>query len=59
MDLITLGTMLDTVSGLLWSEYCLIPLLAGVGVYLTVGLRAFTWRRLGQGLIFTVARAPQ
>lgn len=51
MGLITLGTVLDTVSGLLWSEYCLIPLLAGVGVYLTVGLRAFTWRRLGQGVV--------
>lgn len=36
--------MLSTLSGFVWSEYCLIPLLAGVGVYLTLGLRAFPWR---------------
>lgn len=38
--------LIDTLSGVLWSEYCLIPLLAAVGIYLTVGVAAFTWRHL-------------
>lgn len=40
----SISELLNALSGLLWSEYCLIPLLAGVGVYLTFGLRAFPWR---------------
>lgn len=40
----SIGELLNGLSGLVWSEYCLIPLLAGVGVYLTFGLRAFPWR---------------
>ncbi|MGE0483265.1 MAG: alanine/glycine:cation symporter family protein [Gammaproteobacteria bacterium] len=42
----TIESWLHTLSGALWSEYCLVPLLAGVGVYLTFALRAFTWRNL-------------
>lgn len=48
MSAAQLNTWLGEVSGALWSEYCLIPLLAGVGIYLTCGLRAYPWRRLGQ-----------
>ncbi len=44
----SLSNLLTSFSSVLWSEYCLIPLLAGVGVYLTVGLRGFPWRRIGQ-----------
>jgi len=46
-----LAAWLNRASGLIWSEYCLIPLLAGVGVYLTFGLRAFPWRQLGPGFM--------
>ncbi|MGR8919144.1 MAG: alanine:cation symporter family protein, partial [Gammaproteobacteria bacterium] len=44
-----LNDVLAALSGLLWSEYCLIPLLAGVGVYLSFGLRLFTWAQLLRG----------
>ena len=40
--------LLTTISGIIWSEYLLIPLLVLVGIYLTVGLRAFTWRHIPQ-----------
>ena len=42
----TVTAALTAVSGFVWSEYCLVPLLAGVGIYLTAGLRVFTWRAL-------------
>ena len=31
---------------LIWGEYLLIPLLAFVGIYLTVGLLAMPWRKI-------------
>jgi AGCS family alanine or glycine:cation symporter len=37
---------LNKLSGIIWGEYVLIPLLAIVGVYLTVGLRAMPWRAI-------------
>lgn len=37
---------LNTLSSIIWGEYLLIPLLAIVGVYLTIGLRAMPWRKL-------------
>ncbi len=37
---------LNTLSGIIWGEYLLIPLLAIVGIYLTIGLRAMPWRKL-------------
>ncbi len=36
--------LLNTLSNYIWGEYVLIPLLALVGVYLTIGLRAMPWR---------------
>ncbi len=56
----SLSNLLTSFSSVLWSEYCLIPLLAGVGVYLTVGLRGFPWRRIGQagGLLWR-GRRPE
>ncbi len=39
--------MLGRISAFLWSEYFLIPMLAGVGIYLTLALRGFSWRSLG------------
>ncbi len=36
--------LLNKISGFIWGEYLLIPLLALVGIYLTIGLRALTWR---------------
>lgn len=47
-----IAEVLGAVSGALWSEYVLIPLLAAVGLYLTLGLRAFTW--LGIPRAFTL-----
>lgn len=38
---------LNLLSGIIWGEYLLIPLLALVGVYLTIGLRALTWLKIG------------
>ncbi len=40
---------LDFLSGIIWGEYLLIPLLAMVGIYLTIGLRAIPWRKIGTG----------
>ncbi len=37
---------LNTLSSIIWGEYLLIPLLAIVGIYLTIGLRAMPWRKL-------------
>ena len=43
--------MLDQLSGIIWGEYLLIPLLSIVGIYLTVGLRAMPWRHVGQAFV--------
>ena len=37
---------LNTLSGIIWGEYLLIPLLTIVGIYLTIGLHAMPWRKL-------------
>ena len=37
---------LNTLSSIIWGEYLLIPLLAIVGIYLTIGLYAMPWRKL-------------
>ncbi|MCZ6804824.1 MAG: sodium:alanine symporter family protein [Proteobacteria bacterium] len=37
---------LNTLSGIIWGEYLLIPLLAIVGIFLTIGLQAMPWRQL-------------
>ena len=39
-----LQNLLDKLSGIIWGEYVLIPLLALVGLYLTLGLKAMPWR---------------
>jgi len=39
-----LQDLLDKLSGIIWGEYVLIPLLALVGLYLTLGLKAMPWR---------------
>jgi len=39
-----LQDLLDKLSGIIWGEYVLIPLLTLVGVYLTLGLKAMPWR---------------
>jgi len=38
--------ILDSLSGVIWGEYLLIPLLTIVGIYLTIGLRAMPWVRI-------------
>jgi alanine or glycine:cation symporter, AGCS family len=37
---------LNTLSGIIWGEFLLIPLLAIVGIYLTLGLYAMPWRKV-------------
>ncbi len=37
---------LNIISSIIWGEYLLVPLLAIVGVYLTIGLRAMPWQKL-------------
>ncbi|MCK5498938.1 MAG: sodium:alanine symporter family protein, partial [Gammaproteobacteria bacterium] len=39
-----LQDLLEKLSGIIWGEYVLIPLLALVGLYLTFGLKAMPWR---------------
>lgn len=41
---------IEYLSGLIWGEFVLIPLLAFTGIFLTFGLRAFTWRYLPDAL---------
>ena len=41
-----LETWIDYLVSILWGEFMLIPMLALVGVYLTLGLRAMPWRYL-------------
>ncbi len=41
-----LQTILDKLAGIIWGEYVLIPLLAFVGIYMTIGLRAMPWLRI-------------
>ena len=45
----TFENFLNATSGVIWGPMML-TLLVGVGIYLTVGLRAITWRRLGYSL---------
>lgn len=37
---------LNMLSSIIWGEYLLIPLLAIVGIYLTIGLHAMPWRKI-------------
>ena len=39
-------SIVNTLNGIVWGEYVLIPLLALVGIYLTLGLKALTWRQI-------------
>jgi len=39
-----LQDLLNKLSGIIWGEYVLIPLLTLVGLYLTIGLKAMPWR---------------
>ena len=39
-----LQNLLNKLIGIIWGEYVLIPLLALVGIYLTLGLKAMPWR---------------
>ena len=41
-----LESFLNTLSGIIWGPVML-TLLVGVGIYLTIGLRAIPWRRVG------------
>jgi len=43
--------LVKTFSNLIWSEYLLIPALLVVGIYLTIGLRGFTWTHIPQAFV--------
>jgi len=47
------AALLQALATALWSEYFLIPLLAVVGIYLTVGLRGYTLTHLPQAFLLT------
>ena len=49
---------MDRLVGIVWGEMVLIPLLALVGIYLTVGLRAMPWRYLGYAVALLWRREP-
>ncbi|WP_435744660.1 alanine/glycine:cation symporter family protein [Microbacterium sp. PMB16] len=50
MDLTTVQTFLETVSGFIWGPFFLIPLLLGTGLYLTIRLGGLQFIRLGPAL---------
>ena len=47
MQMDNLTTIVQSVNSLLWGMYCLIPLLVGTGIYLTIKLRFIQIRRFG------------
>ena len=54
-----LQDLLDKLSGIIWGEYVLIPLLALVGIYLTLGLKAMPWRCIPKAfLMLWQSRTP-
>ena len=46
MEVKAIHEFISHLSRVIWGEYVLIPLLAGVGVYLTIGLYGLPWRRI-------------
>lgn len=48
MEMDDFTQLVQSVNGLLWGMYCLIPLLVGTGIYLTIKLRFIQIRRFGQ-----------
>ncbi|MDR2112384.1 MAG: sodium:alanine symporter family protein [Candidatus Accumulibacter sp.] len=40
------GSLINTINGVVWGPYVLIPLLLIVGVVMTVGLRFMSWRKI-------------
>lgn len=50
MDLTGLQTALETISGIVWGPFFLIPLLLGTGLYLTIRLGGLQFLRLGSAL---------
>jgi AGCS family alanine or glycine:cation symporter len=45
----TLDELLNAVSAMVWGPVMLV-LLVGIGMYLTLGLKFFTWRKMGMAL---------
>ncbi len=50
MDLTGLQSALETISGIVWGPFFLIPLLLGTGLYLTIRLGGLQFLRLGSAL---------
>lgn len=50
MDLTGLQSTLETISGIIWGPWFLIPLLLGTGLYLTIRLGGLQFIRLGSAL---------
>jgi AGCS family alanine or glycine:cation symporter len=48
MPMETVMTVLNAIDGFVWGRFALV-LLLGTGIYLTVGLRFRTWRRIAEG----------
>ncbi len=46
-----LDALLEKISDLVWSEYLLIPLLAVVGMYITMGTFGVAWRHLPEAFV--------
>ena len=42
-----LQSFLDTIGGIVWGPFVLLPLLVGTGLYLIIGLRFLPWRYIG------------
>ena len=50
-------TVAARISGFVWGEFLLIPLLSIVGIYLTLGLRCLPWLRVGSAIRLTLRRS--
>lgn len=48
--------VLDTVAGIIWGPFVLIPILLGTGIYMTFRLRLIQFRSLGAGLSLGLIR---
>ncbi|MBT4205341.1 MAG: sodium:alanine symporter family protein, partial [Proteobacteria bacterium] len=46
-------TAIPILSGFIWSEFFLVPLLSGVGIYLTFGLKFLPCRNIGAAIVST------
>ena len=53
----SIESLASTISGFVWGEFILIPLLSIVGIYLTFGLHCLPWLKIGTAIRLLLKRA--